>query len=157
MRGQQFCLSRNAAVDRNEFDISWISENLLPGIPILFLPVVLCPLIGPLMWSCSFWEHIDWSIWEKGRISNRFPENRRLKSSITLGCFKCRHQKKRENATLRIDLGDHIMDFARARLTAVMGFYASWLSEVCQLHRLFMERSIRLPEAPHTCSCGTIY
>lgn len=49
------------------------------------------------------------------------------------------------------------MDFASARLTAVMGFYAGWLSEVCQLRRLSVERSIHLPEAPYTCSWGTIY
>lgn len=32
------------------------------------------------------------NLWERQNFK-QVPENRRLKSSITLGCFKCRHQK----------------------------------------------------------------
>lgn len=69
-----FCLLRIAAVDHNEFAISWTSGNLASTVPISFLPAVLYLHfhLDPLMWSCSFWEHIDWPIWEKSRISNRF-------------------------------------------------------------------------------------
>lgn len=69
-----FCLFRNAVVDHTEFAISWTSGNLLPLVSISFLPVVLYPRLhlDALMWSCGFWEHIDWPNWEKGRISNRF-------------------------------------------------------------------------------------
>lgn len=72
--GTVFCLLRNAVVGHNEFTISWTSGNLLPMVPISFLPVVLYPHLhlDPLMWCRGFWEHIDWPIWEKGRISNRF-------------------------------------------------------------------------------------
>lgn len=128
-------------------------QTCFRGFPLLFTRYS-CTHLDPLMWSCGFWEHIDWSICEKGRISNRFLKTRGYNHPSPWAASNADIKKK---ATLWIDLGDHIMDFASARLTAVMGFYAGCLSEVCQLHRLSMECSIHLPEAPYTYSWGTIY
>lgn len=89
-----FCLLRKAVVDHNKFAISWTSENMLSWFP-FFSPNSIVSTLPPRYTDVELRLLRTYRL---ARLRKRWnfkqvPDNRRLKSFITLDCFKFRHQK----------------------------------------------------------------